>query len=98
MKVKIFIAIGFFLLLIPLGLLTDYPAWGEWEPKFYQKVLGFIPEGIKNVKGLSSLIPDYSIDGLNPVVSYYISAFVGIGLIFGVFYILKVFVGKESER
>ncbi|NPA53226.1 MAG: cobalamin biosynthesis protein [Aquificae bacterium] len=98
MRYKIYILMGIFLLLIPLGLLTEYPAWGEWELEFYEKTLGFIPEGMKHFKGFNSLIPDYSIDGLNPVVSYYISAFIGIGLIFGAFYMLKIFIGKSSER
>ncbi len=98
MRHKVYILIGVFLLLIPLGLLTESPAWGEWELDFYEKVLGFVPEGMKHFEGIKTLIPDYSIKGINPVISYYISAFVGIGIIFGFFYILKILTGRSSER
>ncbi len=97
-RYKIFILIVLLLLLIPLGLLTDLPAWGEWDLSFFEKTLGFIPEGIKNPPEIiKPLIPDYSLDGKNPIISYYISALIGIGVIFGIFYILKTF-SKANER
>lgn len=88
-KKRVFYIFALMLILVPLGLLTEAPAWGEWENEYYQKVLGFIPEGIKNAKSIHSLISDYSIEGVNDVVGYYISALVGVALIFGFFYLLS---------
>ena len=81
-------------LLVPLGLLSENPAWAEWDNAYYQEVLGYIPEGIKNAFTIQSLLPDYSFAGLNDVASYYLSALLGIVLIFGFFYL----VGKKIAR
>lgn len=82
------------LILVPLGLISENPAWAEWDNEYYQKVLGFIPEGIKHSFSIKSAMPDYSIAGVNDVVSYYISAVLGVILIFGFFY----FLGKKFVR
>jgi len=84
------------LLLVPLGLISDASAWGEWDNGYYQKVLGFIPEGIKNAKGINALMPDYSIKGLGSVSGYYLSAIVGAVLIFGIFFVI-VKVKKDAK-
>lgn len=89
MKVRVFTLLTILFIIIPLGLLTDNPAWGEWDFEFYEQTIGFIPEGMKNFPNFKSLIPDYSVDGLNQIISYYISAFIGVGLIYSIFYILK---------
>jgi len=95
MKSKIFKILAVMVALVPLGLLTQNPAWGEWESEYYIKVLGYIPKGIANAKGLKAILPDYSMEGGNEVLWYYISAFVGIVLIFTIFYALAK-IGKSS--
>ena len=84
-------------LLLPLGLLTDAPAWGEWDNEYYQKILGFIPEGIKNAKPIHTFMSDYGIEGLNSIVGYYISAIVGAVIIYAIFYILAK-VKKDAKH
>ena len=92
MKRKVFIVLGLLIVLVPLGLLTDSSAWGEWESNYYKKILGFVPDGIKSAKGVHPILPDYSVPGLNETIGYYISAIVGLLLIFVVFYLLvKIF-------
>jgi hypothetical protein len=87
MKYKyLFILILILLILLPLGVLTEYPAWGEWDLSYYQKVLGFIPEKMKTTFEIPAVFPDYSLKGINPVISHYVSAIVGVGLIFLTFY------------
>jgi len=89
---KIYYIIFTLILFVPLGLyMTNKPAWGEWESEYYKKVLGFIPEGIKK-SSQSAIIPDYNIAKLGSVPSYYVSALVGVALIFAIFYILKKFI------
>jgi len=83
-KKHLYIILGILFILLPLGLITDYSAWGEWEPETYQKLLGYIPEGIKNAHGFS-IIPDY---GEGSVIMYYVSAIIGAGLLYGLLYLL----------
>ncbi len=96
MKKKIYLILFSILAIIPLGLLTDSPAWGEWDREYYQKILGFIPKGIEKAKEINTPFMDYSFGSLNDIASYYLSAIIGIALIFGFFYILsKVFNAKN---
>ena len=86
---KIYYILIALIILSPIGLyLTDAPAWGEWDNSYYKKVLGFIPKGIEN-STQNAPIGDYSINGVNEIVSYYLSAIIGVSLIFLIFYFLK---------
>jgi len=76
------------ILLVPLGLIGESPAWGEWDNAYYEKVLGFIPKGIENAEGVQSFMSDYSMKGLGSVAGYYLSAIVGTALVFGIFYLI----------
>ncbi|MDD2385092.1 MAG: hypothetical protein PHN18_12945 [Sulfurospirillaceae bacterium] len=91
---NIFYPIIIVLIFLPLGLISENPAWAEWENEYYQEMLGFIPKGIENAFHMKALIPDYTIAGINEVVAYYLSGIVGITLIFGFFY----FLGKKIAR
>ena len=81
-------------ILIPLGLISENPAWAEWDNEYYQEALGFIPKGIENALHVKALAPDYTIEGMNDIVAYYLSGILGVALIFGVFYLL----GKKLAR
>ncbi|EDM24048.1 hypothetical protein [Caminibacter mediatlanticus] len=41
MKKKALIILGVLIILTPLGLLTSYDAWGEWDNEYYKQMLGF---------------------------------------------------------
>ena len=86
MNKKLYIILTILFALTPLGLLSSYSAWGEWDNEVYQKLIGFIPKGIENASSINPLIPDY---GEGSVVMYYLSALIGGGLIFGIFYLLS---------
>jgi len=83
-KKHLYISLGILFILLPLGLLTEYDAWGEWDPEVYKKLLGFIPEGIKNAHSFS-VIPDY---GEGSVIMYYLSAIIGAALIYAILYFM----------
>jgi len=83
-KKRIYIILAIFFVLLPLGLLSEYSAWGEWDTEVYKQLIGYIPEGIKNAKSFA-IIPDY---GEGSVVMYYLSALIGGAILFGFFYIL----------
>ena len=82
------------IIFVPLGLIAQNPAWGEWEPEYFKKTLGFIPKGIEKMSEINfvkPLLPDYSMLNTNAIAGYYISAIVGVGLIFLIFYLLAKF-------
>jgi len=86
---KIYLFVAFLIALVPLGLLTQNPAWGEWDISYFKEKLGFIPKGIKSANSTNAIIPDYAIDGLGDISSYYLSAIIGVILIFVIFFALK---------
>ena len=86
-KVYLFVAVC--IILTPLGLLTQNPAWGEWEDEYYLKILGFVPKGIQNATSIDAPLQEYSVSHLGEVSSYYLSAILGVVVIFGVFVVLK---------
>jgi len=97
MKRRIFLILGVFTLLVPFGLLTSSPAWGEWENEYYTKILGYLPKGIADANGIKPLIPDYSYGEGNEILWYYLSAFIGITLIFLSLFILSK-IGKKNAN
>ncbi|MDX1808145.1 MAG: hypothetical protein R3331_01265 [Sulfurospirillaceae bacterium] len=89
MKSKLYKILAVFVLLVPLGLLTSNPAWGEWENEYYIKVLGYLPKGMAEASAIKPLLPDYSAQGGNEILWYYISAGIGILLIFLIMYAIS---------
>ena len=100
MKKRLYIVLFALASLIPLGLLTNSPAWGEWDSAYYKKILGFIPKGIQNANSIDSPLGDYSLNGTSDIAGYYLSAFIGIVILFIIFYVLmKIFKnGAKSEQ
>ncbi len=99
MKKKIYILLLVLTLLVPLGLLTDADAWGEWDVDYFKTHLGFIPQGavkLQNMLNFKHLLPDYSIPGSNEVIGYYISAIVGIILIGAIYYLIYLFIKRKK--
>jgi hypothetical protein len=76
--------------LTPLGLIAEGPAWGEWSVDEIQGMIGYVPQSIGQAKPLiCALIPDYEISGVSALVSTWISAAVGAGLLFAVMAVIK---------
>ena len=88
MKRRYWILLGLLTALVPLGLLTDAPAWGEWDPEHYRRVLGFIPEGIARASEAKAPLPDYTVPGLGEISGYYLSALAGVLLLLGIYYLI----------
>lgn len=81
--------------LVPLGLLAEGTAWGEWGADEIAEVttkgvaLGYTPQGLESGWALESLIPDYSIEGIPEVAGYILSAIIGIAILVIVFRLLS---------
>jgi len=98
MKKRLYIIVAILFVLVPLGLLSPYAAWGEWENEHYKELLGFIPKGIAEAHGVDAPIPDYALEGMGETSSYYLSALLGVLLLFGIYYILlKVLKNEKSH-
>lgn len=80
--------------LVPVGLLSDGTAWGEWGADEIAEVtsggsaLGYIPKGMNGGFELSVLMPDYSIEGLPEAAGYILCAVVGVTLSILIFKII----------
>lgn len=79
----------FFVLVVialsPLGLIAEGPAWGEWSIEEIEAMIGYVPQSIETTKPLvEAIIPDYEISGMSALVSTWMSALIGAGLVFAV--------------
>ena len=106
---KLWIGIGVLIILTPLGLiLPDYfkagDAWGEWGSDTIQKLVGYVPQGIKKLSNLwNAPLPDYSFKGWEDKgmahlsFAYIIAAIVGIAVISGIVFFLGKFLAKDND-
>jgi len=85
-----FVVVLLIMLLVPLGIITENPAWGEWNLGFFHEKLGFIPQGIKHFSTLySAPLHRYLLPGMSAVASYYLSAILAIFFTTFVFYLFS---------
>ena len=94
------------ILLSPIGLILPEvfesgPAWGEWGLQDLEKMLGFVPAGLKKISDLwSAPVPDYNLKGfegkglVHSDLAYIISGALGVGVII----LVTLFVGKILGR
>ena len=93
-------------LISPVGLILPElfksgPAWGEWGAEELEKLLGFVPEGLRRLSDLwPAPLPDYNPKGwegkglAKSGLSYIFSGILGVGVIL----FLSFFVGKILTR
>lgn len=85
--------------LSPLGLLAAGTAWGEWAPEEVQGLIGFMPEGLKQISNSwRAPLPDYSIPGLGPVSGYILSAIAGMVLVVLAIWALGAFLHRRPAK
>ncbi len=79
------------IVLVPLGLLAEGTAWGEWGADEIAadasagSALGYTPAGMTNGFELSTLFPDYTVSGLPDAFGYIVSAVIGVALLIIIF-------------
>lgn len=81
----VFILLALLIALVPLGLIAQGTAWGEWDISEIASAIGYSPAGMASGFSLASLLPDYSLHGLPEVAGYYLSAVIGTGLLIIIF-------------
>jgi ABC-type Co2+ transport system, permease component len=75
-------------LLSPIGLLATGTAWGEWGSDEIKDIVGYVPNAFEHGFNFSTMMPDYSVGGMNEIIGYIISAVAGVALILILFKIL----------
>lgn len=107
---KLWIGIGILVLLSPLGLVLpalfgSQGAWGEWGIHQIEKLVGYVPEGMKRLAGRwRAPLPEYAVpgQGQGPAGSgfgYVLSGIIGIAATAGLVYLLaKLLVRKDGSN
>lgn len=103
-QTRLWIGLAVLVLLTPLGLflpalLGAGGAWGEWGREELEKMLGYLPEGMKHaIDRWNAPLPDYSTgkgEGMGRLsLEYILSALLGVALCAGVVILLMKFLKK----
>jgi cobalt/nickel transport protein len=105
---KLWLGLFIMVLLSPLGIILPEKfkaevAWGEWSVETLEKLLGYVPEGLKRTADLwKAPIPDYNFFGdgallSEKALSYIISGALGIILTAVVVLILSKILFKHEK-
>ncbi len=83
---SVYALIAILIAAVPLGLLAEGTAWGEWGADEIASItsggtaLGYTPAGMTGGFELSTIFPDYTIAGMPDVAAYILSAIIGVAL------------------
>ena len=95
-------------LISPLGILIPKKfnagdAWGEWDTGKIERLIGYVPAGMKKIAGIwKAPVRDYSFGGDNASLAaqalyYIISGFLGIIVAASVIYLISRFLVKNGK-
>ncbi len=107
LKKKLWIGILILTLITPLGIILPEKfkaedAWGEWSIETVEKLVGFVPVKMKENADLwKAPVPDYNLGseespGYVGILSYIVSAVIGICLSVAFLFSLKKFIVKNE--
>jgi cobalt/nickel transport protein len=105
---KLWLGLLIMVLLTPLGILLPErfkagEAWGEWGTEKLEKLLGYVPEGLKKLADLwKAPISDYNFGREHAsitvhVVSYIVSGLLGIGICVLIVYMIWKFMARNGK-
>lgn len=84
------------ILAVPLGLLAEGTAWGEWGTDEVSLLTGYTPAGMETGFTFEALLPDYAVPGLPDAVGYILSAVIGVSLLVIIFKLIGA--GKKEVQ
>jgi cobalt/nickel transport system permease protein len=98
-KKPIFILMAILIALVPLGLLAQGTAWGEWGADEIMNITGlsYVPSRLGSGWSLSSVFPDYTIAGIPDTLAYIISAVLGVAVLIIIFKIASSFIKEKTD-
>ncbi len=105
---RLWTGLAIMVLLSPLGIILPAlfdsgGAWGEWGTDTLERMLGYLPEGLKKYADVwNAPVPDYGLGGEGSstavqAFSYISSGLLGILIIVAVIYLLIKLTGKDDE-
>ncbi|MDH4099499.1 MAG: cobalamin biosynthesis protein [Nitrospirota bacterium] len=103
---KLWIGLSILVILTPIGLILPEllgagGAWGEWGADELEKMLGYLPEGMRQtIDRWRAPMPDYATGehGMGRLSAEYIlSAIIGVGLCAGAVFLLMKLLGKKER-
>ncbi len=105
---KLWIGLFILALLSPIGIILPEKfktggAWGEWGPEEIEKLLGYVPEGLKKLSELwKAPVPDYNFGGEGAsmtiqVISYVASGLIGILAVGLVIYLISKLIVRHEK-
>lgn len=105
---KLWIGLLVMALFSPLGVILPkrwqaQNAWGEWDVETLQRLLGYVPEGLRRLANLwSAPVQDYNFGGdqatlLTKALSYIVSGMIGLILVALVMYLISKLVLKHER-
>jgi len=98
-KKPIFILMAVLIALVPIGLLAQGTAWGEWGSDEIMKITGlsYVPVKLGTGWSLSSVFPDYTMAGIPDAISYIMSAIGGVAIMIIVFKVASSLVKGKTD-
>lgn len=81
----IYILLTVLAVLTPIGLIASGAAWGEWANEELKELVGYVPRGMEEGFNFSAMMPDYTFIHTSEIISYILSAVVGVAVIFILF-------------
>lgn len=105
---KLWIGLFILALLTPLGVILPEKinsggAWGEWEPEKLEKLIGYVPAGLKRLSELwKAPVPDYNFGGEGAsmtvqVISYIASGLIGILAVGLAIYVIARLISRNEK-
>jgi len=106
---KLWIGIAVLALLSPLGLILPSlfgagGAWGEWGAEEFNKLVGYVPEGMRRLAHLwKSPLKDYAMPGQTQGLArrglgYVLTAFIGVAITAGLGYLIANVLGRKNRK
>jgi hypothetical protein len=96
---KLWIGLGVLIVLSPIGIILPEhfkagSAWGEWGADEMQKLVGYVPQGLKKLSDLwNAPMPDYAFKGWEEKGLHYLSFAYIVSAIVGILIIILVVFG-----
>jgi hypothetical protein len=105
---KLWIGLIVMALLSPLGVYLPEKfgageAWGEWGAEALKNLIGYVPAGLERLADIwKAPIPAYNFGGdaasmETRIISYIVSALIGIGSVAAVVYVITRFRGRHEK-
>lgn len=101
--VPIYVFLAILICGVPLGLLAEGTAWGEWGAEEIAGVvsngtaLGYTPKGMIHGFELSAIMPDYTIAGLPDAAAYILSAVIGAAIAVIIFRLIAAMMKDRTD-